>query len=60
MLGGPALAAEFNKVTGERGKIGSLSGAWKGAWPVDDEQEATQIFNTVKALLDSAHRYNCR
>lgn len=59
--GGPALEIDFNKVTGERHRSLGFTGAWKTAlsmWPVYNEQEANEVYDTVKSYVDKAYNYN--
>lgn len=59
-LDGPALCVNFRKDNGER-KVGPLhlTGAWKSTlsmWPIENEEEAIQVFNLIQSRVDLAFR----
>lgn len=57
-LCGPSYIADFEKDTGRPYERNGLTGAWKTAlslWPVNDQAEAREIFQTVAGMVDDAY-----
>ncbi len=57
---GPAYMVDFEKKTGDLYARYGLTGAWKTAlslWPVDDPEEAREIFQTVAGMVDEAYNH---